>query len=150
MKGKPKMQKTRQISLKKIGLLLIGVILIIMILRSIIGCISAATGTITEAQAAEFLQKYGWTTEKGTVKAEEVHIPSSFSEVYERYNAIQRKQGYDLTKYKGEKVLKYTFVITTDKNYENVEAHIRTYGRKVIGGDICSTELGGFMTGFEG
>lgn len=144
------MQKTRQISLKKLGLLLISVILIIIVLKSVIGCISAATGTVSEDRAAEFLHKYGWETEKGTVRSEEVHIPSSFSEVYERYNAIQRKQGYDLTKYKGEKVLKYTFVITNYKNYENVEAHILTYGGKIIGGDICSTELNGFMTGFEG
>ena len=144
------MQKSNQISLKKIGLLRIGVILIIIILKSIIGYIFAAAGTVTEDQASEFLQKYGWTTEKGTARSEEVHIPTAFSEVYERYNAIQRKQGYDLTKYKGEKVLKYTFVITNYKNYENVEAHILTYGGKIIGGDICSTELGGFMTGFEG
>lgn len=144
------MQKSRQISLKKIGLLLIGVILTIIVLKSIIGYISAVTGTVSEEQAAEFLLKYGWKTEKGTVQAEEVHIPSNFSEVYERYNAIQRKQGYDLSKYKGEKVLKYTFVITNYKDYENVEAHILTYGGKIIGGDICSTELNGFMTGFEG
>lgn len=144
------MQKTKQISLKKIGLLLIGVILIIIVLKSVIGYISAVTGTVSWEQAAEFLLKYGWETEKGTVQTEEVHIPSNFSEVYERYNAIQRKQGYDLTKYKGEKVLKYTFAITNYKDYENVEAHVLTYGGKIIGGDICSTELNGFMVGFEG
>ncbi len=144
------MQKTKQLSLKKIGLLLIGIILTIIVLKSVIGYISAVTGTVTEEQAAEFLLKHGWKTEKGTVSAEEVHIPSNFSEVYERYNAIQLKQGYDLTKYKGEKVLKYTFTVTNYKDYNNVEAHVLTYGGKVIGGDICSTELNGFMTGFEG
>lgn len=144
------MPKTKKSSLRKIGLILIGIVLTVIVVKSVIGYISAVTGSVTEEDAAEFLRKHGWETAKGSVSAEEVYIPSSFSEVYERYNAIQLKQGCDLTKYKGEKVMKYTFSITNYKDYENVEAHVLTYGGKIIGGDICSTELNGFMTGFEG
>lgn len=144
------MPKTRKSSLRKIGLILTGIVLTVIVVKSVIGYISAVTGSVTEEEAAEFLQKHGWKTAKDSVSVEEVYIPSNFSEVYERYNAIQLKQGCDLTKYKGEKVLKYTFSITNYKDYENVEAHVLTYGGKIIGGDICSTELNGFMTGFEG
>lgn len=144
------MPKTKKSSLRKIGLILIGIVLTVIVVKSAIGYISAVTGYVTEEEAAGFLRKYGWETAKGSVSAEEVRIPSSFSEVYERYNAIQLKQGYDLARYKGEKVMKYTFSITNYKDYENVEAHVLTYGGKIIGGDICSTELNGFMTGFEG
>lgn len=143
------MPKNKKSSLRKFGLILLGIVLSIIVVKSVIGYISAVTGSVTEEEAAEFLRGYGWETAKGSVSAEEVYIPSSFGEVYERYNAIQLKQGFDLTRYKGERVMKYTFSVTNYKGYDNVEAHVLTYGGKIIGGDICSTELNGFMTGFE-
>ncbi len=144
------MSKTRRLNFKKFSLILIGVILVIFAIKSTISYITAANGSVSEEEAAEFLESYGWKVEKSSIGTEEVYIPSSFSEVYERYNAIQLKEGYDLTEYKGEKAIKYTFIITNYKNFDNVEAHVLTWGGKIIGGDICSTELNGFMTGFSG
>lgn len=107
-------------------------------------------GSYSAEKAADYLAQYGWSVREDKVNVEEITIPVNFSEVYERYNAIQLKQGFDLTRYKGEKAVKYTFVVTNYKDYDNVEAHVLTKGGKVIGGDICSTELNGFMTGFDG
>ena len=122
----------------------------IFAVKSVISYISAATGTVTEENAASFLEKCGWKIERSSAETEEVYIPAVFSEVYERYNAIQLKQGYDLSKYKGERVTKYSFTVTNYKGFDNVKAHVLTWGGKIIGGDICSTELNGFMTGFSG
>ena len=122
----------------------------IFAVKSVVSYISAATGTVTEENAASFLEKCGWKIERSSAETEEVYIPAVFSEVYERYNAIQLKQGYDLSKYKGERVIKYSFTVTNYKGFDNVQAHVLTWGGKIIGGDICSTELNGFMTGFSG
>ena len=144
------MPRSKKIFLKKFAFILIGVILAIFAVKSVVSYISAATGTVTEENAASFLEKCGWKIERSSAETEEVYIPAVFSEVYERYNAIQLKQGYDLSKYKGERVIKYSFTVTNYKGFDNVQAHVLTWGGKIIVGDICSTELNGFMTGFSG
>ena len=68
---------------------------------------------------------------------------------FEKYNEIQKQQGCDLSKYAGKRCKRYTYVI---ENYpgqaEGVRANILVYKNKVIGGDVCSVELDGFMHGF--
>ena len=68
--------------------------------------------------------------------------------MYENYNQVQKAQGCDLSKYGGKKCKRYTYVV---KNYpdhpENVRANLLVYKNKLIGGDICSLELDGFLHG---
>ena len=80
-------------------------------------------------------------------------IPPEFDEVYEKYNAIQKEQGFDLTKYQGKRVKRWTYAI---KNYPGyaadsgcIHANLLVYEGQVIGGDVCSVELNGFMHGFD-
>ncbi len=80
----------------------------------------------------------------------EVTIPASFSEVYENYNELQKQQGFDLSKHKGQSAVAYTFTVLgrTDENGEpvsDVEAHVLVCEGEIIGGDIASTRLDGFM-----
>ena len=79
----------------------------------------------------------------------EVQIPKEFDDVFTNYNAIQKTQGCNLEKYAGKRCKRYTYVVT---NYpgqtDNVRANILVYKDRVIGGDVCSLELGGFMHGF--
>lgn len=107
----------------------------------------------SEADIAAFLASYGWEVGIKAVNIDEVSIPVEFGEVYEQYNEIQLKNGYDLSEYRGETVTKYTFTVT---NFDvggdtslNAEAHVLVFDGRIIGGDVCSTDLGGFMCGFE-
>ena len=52
----------------------------------------------------------------------EVQIPEEFSEVYENYNKIQKTMGLDLSKYKGEKVMRYTYKVM---NHPSGEKDVR-------------------------
>ena len=56
----------------------------------------------------------------------------------------------DLSKYKKKNVMRYTYEVT---NYEGangtVYANILVYRNRVIGGDICSADMKGFIHGFE-
>lgn len=144
------MSKKQKIPVKKFVFVLITTFIAILAAKGVISYIAAASGSVTADEAVEFMEKLGWEIDTKEISSEEIHIPSDFNEVYERYNAIQLKQGYDLTKYKGEKVLKYTLRITNFDDYANIEAHLLTWGGRIIGGDICNTELNGFMTGLEG
>ena len=100
-------------------------------------------GVKTEEDRVKFLRQFGWEVKGEPVEAVEVTIPSE-------YNEIQRRQGLDLSDYKKKKVMRYTYEVT---NYEGatgtVYANILVYRNRVIGGDICSADVKGFIHGFE-
>ena len=104
----------------------------------------------TNEERIAFLSQFGWKTGENPIEEVEVTIPENFDKVFTGYNEIQKRQGLDLSKYKGKKVIRYTYEIT---NYENangkVYANIIVYRNKVIGGDICSANVGGFIHGFS-
>jgi len=95
-----------------------------------------------------FLNRCGWEVEEEPVDVQNIVIPKEFDEVYKQYNEIQKLQGYDLMKYRGKSATMYTYLI---KNYitdeEGVAANLLIYKDKVIGGDVCSKRLDGFMHG---
>lgn len=95
-----------------------------------------------------FLEQNGWEVEETPVIPGNVRIPSVFDDVYEGYNKIQMEQGFDLKKYAGKEVERYQYVVTNYPNYSGkVRANLLVFDGKIIGGDICSIELDGFMHG---
>ncbi len=104
----------------------------------------------TTQQRIDFAKQFGWEIESEPVEVREVVIPSEFSDVYENYNQIQIAQGFDLTKYKGERAKRWTYKVANYPNTSDV-IYINMLVRKgkVIGGDVCSTSLDGFMHGFS-
>ena len=96
-------------------------------------------------QRVAFLSQFGWSFDEDPVEVAEVIIPPEFDEVYEKYNEIQKAQGFDLTKYQGKRVKRWTYAI---KNYPGyaadsgcIHANLLVYEGQVIGGDVCSVEL---------
>ena len=102
-------------------------------------------------QRIDFLKQFGWEVEQEPVSIEEIVIPQQFNQVYERYNELQKTQGMDLTKYAGKTVKKVVYQITNYQRQDTiVHATLLIDHDKVIGGDISSAELDGFMYGFMG
>ena len=100
--------------------------------------------------AAKFLSQFGWVVDAGSAETREVTIPREFDKVFAGYNELQKSQGLDLSKYKKKTVTRYTFVITDYEGYEGtVYANVLVYRNRVIGGDICSADVNGFIHGFE-
>ena len=62
-----------------------------------------------------FISTFGWEVDEEPDEVREVVIPVEFDEVYKNYNAIQIKQGYDLQKYSGERVKRWTYTIKNTK-----------------------------------
>jgi len=108
------------------------------------------TSVSTNEDRINFLRQFGWEVEKEPVEVEEVIIPKEFDDVYIKYNEIQLENGLDLSKYKSKRVKRWTYIV---KNYPNtdetVRANLLIYNSKVIGGDISSVRLDGFMHGFR-
>ena len=134
------MSRKNKIGIKQVALFVTAVVIAVFLINFTIGYLKGVFGSVSAEDAAEFLEGYGWELETGSCIQEEVVIPKVFSEVYERYNALQIKHT----------VIRYTFRVKNFEGYENACAHVLAKGGKIIGGDVCSSDLSGIMTGFDG
>ncbi|MBC8571015.1 DUF4830 domain-containing protein [Zongyangia hominis] len=104
----------------------------------------------TNEERLDFLGHFGWQVESDPAEIVEFVIPAEFNDTYQNYNAIQKKQGLDLEKFKGKTAKRYSYTVTNYPNVkEGVRANLVVYKDKIIAGDICSLELDGFMHGFS-
>jgi hypothetical protein len=105
----------------------------------------------TADDAAAFLKQFGWEVDTATAQTVEVNMPESFDKVFSGYNELQKRQGLDLSKYTGKTVTRYTFTVSNYTGTEGtVYANVLVYRNRVIGGDLCSADVTGFVSGFEG
>ena len=96
----------------------------------------------------DFLAACGWTADPASEQVQVIRIPEAFPPVYEDYNELQLQQGYDLHDYAGRDCDLYTYEVTNwPDEGQNVLANLYVYRGRVIGGDIHSTNLDGFMIG---
>ena len=97
-----------------------------------------------------FLRQFGLEVDPDAVSASEVHIPTVFDRFFLEYNEIQKRQGLDLTKYKNKNVMRYTYEVTNYDGYDGtVYVNMIVYRNRVIGGDVASADVTGFIHGFE-
>ena len=119
--------------------------------------VSKANGIVYKASTADeriaFFSQFGWEINEEPAEVKEVVIPDEFDDVYLNYNKLQTEQKLDLEKYKGARVKCWSYEILNCPGYENcsgvIRGNILVYEGIVIGGDISSVELGGFMHTFE-
>ncbi|HCC34932.1 MAG TPA: DUF4830 domain-containing protein [Ruminococcaceae bacterium] len=144
-----------QLTRRKIVIAAAAVVLLIAVISSsiIIGAsqLSGEKGfsAATDEQRRAFLARFGWEVESTPLMQNTVIIPSEFDEVYSPYNEMQLEQGFDLTPYKGQTVSRYCYAVLNYPGADPVMANLLVFEGKIIGGDIDSPALGGFMHGFE-
>ena len=130
-------------------LILVGLVLILWG-RLIAGefITNAATrGLNTTQDRVRCAESYGWQVDPTSETQENVYIPQEFDDVYNRYNRLQRMCGFDLYKYRGKGVIRYTFRALNFPWSEDAEVfvNILVYDGKMIGGDCMTVALDGFM-----
>ncbi len=118
------------------------------------GAPSSSEGSAREVKTNEdrvaYLESFGWTVESEPIAVEELLIPEQFDETYKQYLDLLSSQGFDLTQYAGKRVKRYTYVITNYPTGEkNVQAGLLIYRDTVVGGDVLSSQLGGFIHGLK-
>ena len=110
---------------------------------------TAAPAVSTNDGRVQFLQSFGWQVAATPVETGQVRIPGETTEVFDRYNALQKNQGYDLSVFAGKDVMRYVYKVN---NYpgatEPVYATVLVYKDHVIGGDITDTAVNGQIHGF--
>lgn len=157
------------VSKKKISAVL--VVLLLVIFASVCAAVSRVQLKNLNAQSVEnktnsinfraennqerlkFISQFGWEVEAEPIEVCEVIIPQEFDDVYNNYNEIQLRQNCDLRDYSGERVKRWTYVIKNYPGYSETDTCVRInlliYNGIVIGGDVSSTELSGFMHTFR-
>ncbi len=105
----------------------------------------------SEDDILRFISVLGWETDESPVEIRQVAIPQIFDEVYTNYNEIQLSQGFDLRKYAGVSVKRWTYIIRnypeTSPGDDFIRINLLVYNDEIIGGDVCSVKLDGFMHG---
>lgn len=97
-----------------------------------------------------FLRSFGWEVEAKPIEEVEVTIPADFDKVFQSYNELQKKQGFDLSKYHKKNVMRYTYRVTNYPGYDGeVWVSILMSRNKVIGGDVSSADANGFIHGLD-
>ena len=147
------MVMTAKVNMKKIAIILAAAVGILVALILMLG----GKDTTTTAPAVsnndgrvKFLTDFGWEVSTSPVESSQVKIPKEQSEIYNRYNTLQKSQGYDLTQYAGKTVMRYVYKINNFPNAtEPVYATLLIYKNQVIGGDITDTAAKGVVQGFQ-
>lgn len=104
----------------------------------------------TNEDRIAYLEHYGWQVDPQPVSVEEMLIPETFDESYAEYLALQQSQGFDLNEYCGKRVKRCTYAITNYPTGETgVQISILVYKNKVVGGEVLSPKLNGFLHGLE-
>ena len=144
---------TAKVDIKKILVVLAavaGIILALVILFGGNNSTSTAAPTVSDNDArVEFLKNHGWEVQTAPTESGQVRIPKTVTPVYERYNALQKSQGYDLSQYAGKTVMRYVYkVLNFPGATEPVYATVLVYKNQIIGGDITDTAPKGVVRGF--
>ena len=87
-----------------------------------------------------FLTSLGYTVNASSEEEQAVQIPMEFNDVYNNYNEIQKEIGCDLYCYRGAQCMRYTYAVGGE-----FRANLLVYEGRIIGGDVCTTALGGEM-----
>ena len=102
-------------------------------------------GMVSEVDRQWYLQQMGRDTTETPLSIQEVRLPEKFPAVLEEYNKLQLQQGFDLTKYRGKAVTVYTYELRGNKNGQLLFVSLYQYKNRIIGGDVHSAALNGYM-----
>ena len=147
------MVMTAKVNMKKILIILAAVAAAIIALVMMFGSGKDSTPTaapVSDNDArVQFLAEKGWQVSASPTQSGQVKIPAQPSELFTRYNDLQKSQGYDLSQYAGKTVTRYVYKVNNYPNAtEPVYATVLVYKNQIIGGDITDTAPGGKIQGF--
>ena len=95
----------------------------------------------------EYIKSFGLEVNEEPVSVSDEKLPKVFDAVTEKYNDLQRSQGFDLKKYAGKKLTGYTYEITSfpgQQKSDNAKYFVTliVYKDKVVGADVCCPDNG--------
>ena len=109
---------------------------------------TAQAAVKTEADRIAYLEQRGWIVSDEPVSVEDLRLPDTFHADYQDYLALQESQGFDLNALAGKTIKRYTYQV---RNYpglqENIWACLLVHDKRVVGGEVYSSQGDGFIQG---
>ena len=128
-----------------LALLLLSTVLTILIFGQFKSYQITQKNGDTHKNRINFISNLGFSVDEDSVTEKQVFIPYSFSDVYENYNKVQLKAGYDLTKYRGENVICYSYNVISDNTEDFKVVNLLVHNGLIVGGDVSSLRIDGDM-----
>lgn len=105
-------------------------------------------GVRSNQDRIDYLSAYGWQVSDEPTATQELLIPEEMDDSYTEYLALQNSQGFDLQKYSGKRVKRYTYeVLNYPTGETGVQANLLICKNTVVGGEVLSPRLDGFLHG---
>lgn len=105
-------------------------------------------GVKSNQDRVDYLSAYGWQVSGEPVATQELLIPEEMDDSYTEYLALQNSQGFNLQKYAGKRVKRYTYeVLNYPTGETGVQANLLICKNTVVGGEVLSPRLDGFLHG---
>lgn len=125
------------------GLAILALLALIIIVHLFAG---SGKNAATREDRVAFLAALGWQADPESEEAGSVRIPDCGEGAMADYNALMQKGGYDLSEYVGKNVDQYRYRLSNYPDCEQtVWATLYVWQGRVIGGDIHTASLDGFM-----
>ena len=145
---------TAKVDKKKIAIILAVIVIAVAGLFLLIDGRDAtptvSTGVANNDARVAFLKSFGWEVTTSPAESGQVRIPEAGNDVFNRYNELQKSQGYDLSAYAGKTVMRYVYQINNFPDATApVYATLLVYKNQVIGGDVTDTSAKGAIRGFK-
>ena len=146
---------TAKVDIKKILIILAAaaglIIALLVLFGGNNGSVTTATTPVSGNDARiAFLKDLGWEVSASPAESSQVRIPQEQTQLYERYNALQKSCGYDLSQYAGKAVMRYVYKVNNFPGAtEPVYATVLVYKNQIIGGDITDTSAKGHIRPFK-
>lgn len=91
-----------------------------------------------------FIEQLGFKV--GECREREVILPYEPDDIYSEYEALQKYAGFDLSIYRGSKVMLYTYFDAEYPGYlSDAQLNLIVYRGRIIGGDISEADTNGKM-----
>lgn len=108
-------------------------------------------GVSSNEKRVAYLNALGWEVTGDPIVTEELLIPEEMDDSYTEYLDLQAQQGFDLTPYAGKRVKRYTYEVTNYPTGETgVQVNLLIHRNTVIGGEVLSSQMDGFLHGLSG
>lgn len=125
---------------KRIFVLLCLVVVVFLVLAQFFSQRADFIDVSTNSKRVAYITSLGIPLKSDDFSKKDTIIPTEFGDVYSKYNALQKKAGFDLRDYKGQSVTIYTYNCNTYK-----VVNLIVYEGRLIGGDICDLQIDGQM-----
>lgn len=94
------------------------------------------SGIRSKEERVAFLSQFGIEVKAESEKSETFTAPESLDRVLLAYNELQKKQGLDLSKYTGKRLVRYTYEVTNAEREGVVYVNLFVSRGKVVAGDV--------------